>query len=122
MASPALQIETVTNRSLEVVKTGIFTAPVTVSGTKTSVTLNHNLGYTPIIIAYIGLIDVPDIYLTMPYTPGFSIGSEFSIDLRYTVVVDDTKITAYTETATSAASYPIPVYNIRYYLLKEVAK
>lgn len=112
-----LQQETLLNRNLEVVRTGVIASAVGAAGTLTTATLTHNLGYVPILLAF---IDTGTTLKPLPAVISNSLASTYIQDLsRLIAQVSATTLTIYTECATGVTA---PSYNVRYYLLNVSAK
>ena len=87
------------------------------AGTTTTATYTHNLGFVPILIAYLG--STSTIQIPLPTFLADTDTTDIREFARVRADVTSTTLTVYTETATGQAAAPFP---ISFYLLKETAK
>lgn len=116
-ATAPVQGETLLNRNLEIVRSGVLDSPAGVSGSITQVNVNHNLGYLPILVAYIyvGTTSFP-----LPANLSSSVSSSYIQDfsrIEAAVTASAIGVSVYCATGTT-----LPSYKVRYYLLADTAR
>lgn len=116
-STAAVQGETLLNRNLEIVRSGVLDSPAGVSGTITQLSIFHNLGYLPILIAYVyvGTTSFP-----LPANLSSSVSSSYIQDfsrIEAAVSPNTLGISVYCATGTT-----LPSYKVRYYLLADTAR
>ena len=113
--------------SIELIKTGIINAAASTltsggagvwSFDTQSVTVNHNLGYTPILLAYIGGF-INNGFVPIPFTVMTSSSSTAVAWIEYYPLVDSTSITIYTKSQGLAYTGTAASIPIKYYLLRQ---
>jgi hypothetical protein len=105
--------------TLEFIKTGSDTINVA-ANTDSLLTIPHNLGYMPVVLAYSNDTVPEDTSSPLPMFFGLnmSAGSEVVPTLLITWSVDETNLFIYAYNATTL----VTTYPIRYYLFRVVAK
>lgn len=82
----------------------------------------HNLGYTPIVIAF---LEFGGTYIQLPYVENAGNAGTTARFLTYSVLVDATGIYVrmdLTATGPTPYTYPADQFNVKYYLLQKSAK
>lgn len=116
-STAAVQIEAITNRSLDIARTGVINLTTISSPTGASpgvTTYTHNLGYVPAVIAYIddGSHGLPLTYTLYNLVTG-------ALRNRVYVQADRTTVSFIFQAWTSESVQVLP---IRFYLLQDVSK